>query len=184
MTIITRMTRLFTADFHRVLDHIEEPEALLHQAIREMQTSLETAETNLANSQLRKQELANRVVELKQSLNEIDSQLDLCFESNKDDLARDIVKRKLKACALEKRLNAQQSTLHQSINQQQEALAQNQLSLEHLKQKADSISANATDDHQHCKNINSIMACVDGVTVNDTDIDVAFLQEKKSRGTS
>jgi len=184
MTIITRMTRLFTADLHCVLDHIEEPETLLRQAIREMQTSLESAETNLATSQQRMQALDNRIVALKQSLNDIDSQLDLCFESNEDELARGLVKRKLECSRLEKRLNAQKSTLQQSIIQQQEAFVQNQQSLAQLRQKADALNTNATGDTHNYKSTDSIMTCVDGINVSDADIDVAFLQEKKSRGAS
>jgi len=184
MTVITRIARLFTADFHRVLDHIEEPEALLRQAIREMHKSLEEAESNLVHSQQRDQEIGNRLVELEQTLDDFDAQLDLCFESNKDDLARDLVKRKLEAGALEKRLRAQQSTLRQSITQQQEALVQNQLSLEQLRQKADAISTNECGEHNSFNKIDSILSNADGIIVNDTDVDVAFLQEKKSRSAS
>ena len=37
MALISRVSRLFTADVHAVLDRIEEPEVLLKQAIREME---------------------------------------------------------------------------------------------------------------------------------------------------
>ena len=37
MALINRLSRLFKADFHAVLDQIEEPELLLKQAIREME---------------------------------------------------------------------------------------------------------------------------------------------------
>ncbi len=37
MALITRMTRLFTADLHAVLDRLEEPDVLLKQALREME---------------------------------------------------------------------------------------------------------------------------------------------------
>ena len=38
MALITRISRLFTADFHAVLDRIEEPDVLLKHAIREMES--------------------------------------------------------------------------------------------------------------------------------------------------
>ena len=44
MALINRMSRLFTADVHAVLDRIEEPEALLKQAIREMEEEVQGAE--------------------------------------------------------------------------------------------------------------------------------------------
>ena len=40
MELINRIARLFKADFHAVLDQIEEPEALLRQAIRDMEDEL------------------------------------------------------------------------------------------------------------------------------------------------
>ena len=44
MALINRISRLFKADFHAVLDHIEEPEALLKQAIRDMEDDLAKTE--------------------------------------------------------------------------------------------------------------------------------------------
>ena len=40
MAMMNRLTRLFQADFHAVLDRIEEPDALLHQALRDMEDAL------------------------------------------------------------------------------------------------------------------------------------------------
>jgi len=184
MTLITRVTRLFKADFHRVLDHIEEPEAILRHAIREMQESLDTAGVNLERSLQRDQELSTRLDELEQSIDELDTQLDLCFESNKEELARGIVRRKLEANALRKHLAAQQQTLQQSITQQQESLAQNQLSLEHLRQKADALTIRQSHAEDVQAGIDTILTRAGGVTVDDTDVDVAFLREKQLRGAS
>lgn len=184
MTLITRVTRLFKADFHRVLDHIEEPEALLMHAIREMQESLDSAVLNLDSSLQRDQEQTSQISDLEQSIDELNGQLDLCFESNKEDLARSLVRRKLEANALKKQIAAQQQSLKQSIAQQQETLAENQLSLEHLRQKADvlTVRRNNTEDAQG--SIDSILTRAGGVSVDDTDVDVAFLREKQSRGAS
>ena len=40
MALINRMSRLFTADVHAVLDRIEEPDVLLKHAVREMEEEL------------------------------------------------------------------------------------------------------------------------------------------------
>jgi len=179
MTLITRMARLFKADFHRVLDHIEEPEAILRHAIREMQESLDSAELTLGYSRQRNQELSDRLKELELSLEDIDSQLDLCFESHKEDLARALVKRKLESNALKKNLTLQQTALQQSITRQQEALAQNQLSLEHLRQKMECLTN--YDSSSYPTKDDSVLASADRTHIDDTDLDVAFLNEKKLR---
>ncbi len=40
MALINRMSRLFTADVHAVLDRLEEPDVLLKHAVREMEEEL------------------------------------------------------------------------------------------------------------------------------------------------
>ena len=45
MALINRFSRLFTADMHAVLDRIEEPDALLKQAVREMEEELTRMQT-------------------------------------------------------------------------------------------------------------------------------------------
>ena len=48
MALINRVTQLFKADFHAVLDRIEEPEQLLRQSIRDMEDVLLAADRPLA----------------------------------------------------------------------------------------------------------------------------------------
>ena len=50
MPILNRVKRLFQADVHAILDVIEEPEAVLKQAIREMQESLDQKQGQLTSS--------------------------------------------------------------------------------------------------------------------------------------
>ena len=40
MALISRVSRLLRADLHAVLDHLEEPDVLLRQAVREMEEAL------------------------------------------------------------------------------------------------------------------------------------------------
>ncbi|MEL0585501.1 MAG: PspA/IM30 family protein [Candidatus Thiodiazotropha sp. (ex. Lucinoma kazani)] len=72
MALITRVSRLFQSDLHAVLDRIEEPEALLRQAVREMQEALDR---DAHQAKLLKREQAQLVVrqaDLKRSLAEIE----------------------------------------------------------------------------------------------------------------
>ena len=59
MALITRLSRLFQADFHAVLDRIEEPDIQLKQAIREMQIELQQNEQRLALLQHEAEQLSN-----------------------------------------------------------------------------------------------------------------------------
>ena len=89
MALINRVSRLFKADFHAVLDHIEEPEQLLKQAIRDMEDDLAAAEQRVILCAHDQDALSVRRNELDDTLSEIDEQLDLCFESDKDDRPRE-----------------------------------------------------------------------------------------------
>jgi phage shock protein A len=47
MTLITRITRLFKADLHGILDGLEEPQEVIKQAIRDMEEDIATQERRL-----------------------------------------------------------------------------------------------------------------------------------------
>ena len=97
MALITRISRLFRADFHAVLDRIEEPDVLLRQAIREMEEGLSHDAQRIKVLNHEQGQLMVRKTELEQSTSKIEEELDVCFEAQKDDLARALIKRRLEA---------------------------------------------------------------------------------------
>ncbi len=64
MALITRVSRLFQADFHAVLDRIEEPDVLLRQAVREMEEELARDEQRSKLLQHELRQLINRATDL------------------------------------------------------------------------------------------------------------------------
>lgn len=56
MSLIRRMTHLIKADMHGILDHLEEPEALLKQAVREMKEQIAQREESLAQLRQRRRQ--------------------------------------------------------------------------------------------------------------------------------
>ena len=95
MALITRLTRLFKADMHAVLDRLEEPDALLRQAIREMEEEVSQNARRLQAKEHEIQQVSSRIKEVEKSLNGLDAQLDLCFEAENESLARSLLRRKL-----------------------------------------------------------------------------------------
>ena len=92
MALINRLSRLVKADFHAVLDNIEEPEQLLKQAIRDMEDNLAETEQRILLCANDQEALSVRRMELQNAIDEINAQLDLCFASEKDELARSLIK--------------------------------------------------------------------------------------------
>ncbi len=176
MTIITRVSRLFQADIHAVLDRMEEPEVLLRQAVREMEEDLASDERRLRILDQEHKRLDDRLSDLDQTLNGIEEQLDLCFESGKEDLARSLVRRKLENRQFRKHLAAQRKTMEQSRNDLSARLDENRTRLESVRQKAEVLSVENTPS-QAGNRRDITMEC----TVREEDVDIAFLREQQKR---
>jgi phage shock protein A len=97
MALITRVSRLLRADLHAVLDRVEEPEVLLKQAMREMEEVLTRDEQRIKVLPHEHRQLLTRETDVERSLDEIAGELDVCFESGKDDLACAVIRRTLEA---------------------------------------------------------------------------------------
>ena len=173
MALITRLSRLFHADMNAVLDQIEEPELLLKQAIREMEETLFNNERQIKLLDLEQQKRVSKETEIKQSLTEIDRQLKLCFESNKDELARSFIKRKLETSQYLKSLTEKIVHSTQAINQLKAQLTEQQSQLNSMRQKADIFNLDST------LNNTDIHWNMHSPSVQDEDVDVAFLYEKQ-----
>ena len=94
MALITRVSRLFRADFNAVLDRIEEPDMLLKQAVREMEDELAHDEQRLKASLELEHERARRGA-LDRTLAGFEQELDVCFASGEEELARGVLRRRL-----------------------------------------------------------------------------------------
>jgi phage shock protein A len=154
MALINRISRLFKADFHAVLDQIEEPETLLKQAVRDMEDDLASTAQRIKLCAHDQDALQHRKAELEGSVAEIGSQLDLCFDSGKDDLAKSLVRKKLEAERLLKRLTT-----------------------ELFAQRA-SLQTNASSEFA------DVAWMAREMTVDDNEVEIPFLREKDLRSAS
>jgi phage shock protein A len=184
MALINRVSRLFKADFHAVLDQIEEPEQLLKQAIRDMEDDLAASEQRIKLCAHDTEALAVRKSELENALAEIDEQLDLCFESEKDDLAKNLIRKKLETARLLQRLNAKHAANEKYLAQQGAILDENRTTLEGLRQKAELFAQRSPVHSSGSSEFDDIAWMAREMTVGDDEIEVAFLREKSLRSAS
>ena len=176
MALVTRLSRLFQADFHAVLDRIEEPDLQLRQAVREMQFALDQDQQRKLLLQHEAGQLDKAVVGIGDKLQALDEELDICIAADKDDLARDLVHRKL---AAEKQLRAtsdrstaidlQRQTLDRQIDEQTQQLTS-------MKQKLELLVK--VDDTAVDTNFGSAEA------IRNEEIEIALLREKQKRTQS
>ena len=184
MALINRIARLFKADFHAVLDQIEEPEQLLKQAIRDMEDELACIEQRIAVCAHDQDALSVRRSELESATADIGAQLDLCFKSRKDDLARGLIKRRLEADRLLKRLNSKYATNEAWLDEQRTRLDENQTTLEGLRQKAELFSKRTSTHTDGDSAFDDIAWMAREMIVGDDEIEIEYLREKSLRSAS
>lgn len=184
MALINRISRLFRADFHAVLDQIEEPEALLKQAIRDMEDDLANAAQRINLCANDDKALSVRRRELENASAEIDAQLDLCFESDKDDLAKSLIRKKLEAERLLKRLDAKHVANEVYLEEQRAMLDENNATLEGLRQKAELFAQRAPVHTDGDSQFDDITWMAREMQVGDDEVEIAYLREKSIRSTS
>ena len=184
MALINRVSRLFKADFHAVLDHIEEPELLLRQAIRDMEDDLAARERQLKLCEHEQYSMNDRKRELESALEEIGEQLDLCFASEKDDLAKNLIRKKLEAERLLKRLSSKYAANEKTLAEQRRSIDENQTTLEGLRQKAELVAQCKPAQSDGRSDFDDVAWMAREMTVSDDEVEVAFLREKNIRSTS
>lgn len=184
MALINRISRLFKADFHAVLDQIEEPEVLLKQAIRDMEDELASTEQRIAVCAHDQNALSVRVAELESAVADISAQLDLCFESKKDDLARGLIKKRIEAKRLLKRLNGKHAANESWLDEQRTQLDENQATLEGLRQKAELFAKRKPAHGDSGSEFDDIAWMAREMIVGEDEIEIEFLREKSLRSTS
>jgi phage shock protein A len=176
MALIRRVSRLFAADMHAVLDQIEEPEVVLRQAIREM-------EEELARQRQRAKWLGDEIdaatgqaENLRAAVADIDANLDLCFRENNEALAKKLTRRKLETVKLGEQTQARQLALLKQRDEIAALIAANAEQLESLQQKAAVLAAEPGDGNGAVGRRHPI--------VDEDDVEIAFLREKQARMAS
>ena len=173
MALITRLSRLFQADFHAVLDRIEEPDLQLQQAVREMQFALDQDRQRAKLLQHEQDQLDKAAHGAETQLQVFDEELDTCLAAKKDDLARDLVRRKLGA---EKQLAAvtrQHAIVTRQIGELTRQIDERGEQLASMQQKLDLLVQN--DAAFDPGNLAS------GDTIRNEEIEIALLREKERR---
>lgn len=174
MALINRFSRLFTADLHAVLDRIEEPDVLLKQAVREMEDELAKMQ---ATSRSLEQELEHfdaQETSDRALLSDLDEELDVCFQSEEEELARSLIKRKLEAERRLKAVAAKRAATIKTREGLEAGIAENQGHLANMRQKLELLVDEAQAASPH-------ISVAGDINVGNDEIEIAFLKEKQRR---
>ena len=176
MALINRMSRLFTADVHAVLDRIEEPDVLLKHAIREMEDELAHSEQRVRQLEHERDALADRHGKIQASLTELLSQLDVCFANGNDELARKVVKRKLETEKLGQHVAERSAAIAKELAERRALVDEQRERLDVLRQKAELLAAAPSGGGDEWGRAS--------FTVGEDEVEVALLRERQARKPS
>ena len=175
MTLLTRISRLFRADFHALLDNVEEPDVLLRQAVREMEEELLCDERQEQRLLTELDNLNTRRVELENTLSGISEELDICLTAEREQLARSLIKRRLESERLLERLTQQANSVEKALTDLHVRLKDQRERLEALRQKAalfEDEQRKPFSDSNHHPTVPS---------VSEDEVEIALLKEKQRR---
>ena len=172
MAIINRITRLFRADLHAVLDRIEEPDALLRQSVREMADAIGNDDQHLRQLEQSQQRLRRQQDHIEVSQQQLTQELGLCLAADQEELARGLIRRRLEAEQLLTILGRNQESIATSIDDLNQRLQQNRSRLAAVEQKLvllpiTDTNAQAATDHGGPN------------LITDDEVEIAFLAAKQ-----
>lgn len=176
MALIKRISRLFAADMHAVLDQLEEPELVLKQAIREMEDELARQAQHGKRLEKESDALKKHAQALAAAQEDLDAKLDTCFELGNDDLARKLTRRKLESAKRAEWVASRLGALQDERAELAGIIATNRGQLDSLQQKAELLVTERT-------------ACSDALDgpvdrIGEDEVEIAFLREKHARAAS
>jgi phage shock protein A len=175
MALINRMSRLFTADMHAVLDRIEEPDVLLKHAIREMEEELARGEQCVRVLEAERNALTDRQRKVQSALAGLRDQLDVCFAGANDELARKTLRRQLETERLDKHIAERRAAVDQQLAERRTALEARREQLDVMRQKAELLTVTPSGGDEWGRT---------EFAVGDDEVEVALLRERQRRQPS
>jgi len=170
MTLLARINRLFKADVHAVLDSIEEPNLLLQQSIREMESSLDQTNKLLAKQQQTAKQTIELLAKTKEAQAESQNEIELCLKNNNDDLAKDLLRKKITLSRHIDSLDDQLRETNQLIEQLHLKKEEQSNVLDELKTQAD-IYASSPSKRKRPDQTD--------LSITEAEIEIALLKEKQ-----
>lgn len=182
MALINRVSRLFRADMHAILDRIEEPDVLLKQAVREMEAEMEADEQRIKLMKHEEAQTKERKTDIEQLIKQVDEELDVCFDCGNLDLARTIIRRKLEAEQMLKRMERKLDALENAASELNFRIQDNSGRLASMQQKLE-LLAGQDSTRKNAGELSGVDAGPD-IRIREEDIEIAFLREQHKRAES
>lgn len=94
MGILDRMSRLIRSNVNEMIDQAEDPEKMLNELLREMQTNIREARTQVANMIAQEKQIEAELADAQRDAREWERKAELAITRDREDLAREALRRK------------------------------------------------------------------------------------------
>ena len=178
MTLIARITRLFKADLHGILDALEEPEEVVKQAIRDMAEDIATQERRLDELHAVLQRLTLEAQELTTSIQESERQIDLCFAASNEPLAKNRLRKRLEMAKRARGIARAQDETRARSEGLAKQVAKHKEELAAVVQQLKLYEETRSSQHWASSSCAPLQG---GSFVTDDEVEVAFLEEQRRR---
>jgi len=178
MTLIARITRLFKADLHGILDGLEEPEEVLKQAIRDMEEDIATQEGRLADLHAVLQRLDREAQETTAAMQEIAQHIDTCFAAENEPLAKNLIRKQLEIARRARGIARAQEERRAHSDELATTIAAHKAQLAAVVQK---LTLYEETRSSHVWASSPCSPLQSGSVITDDEVEVAFLEEKRRR---
>lgn len=118
------------------------------------------------------------ITDINENIEQVNNELDICFDNNEAELARNQVKRKLEMQRYQKHMKNKLTSIDKQINELKTRLNENTTRLAAMQQKLDLLTGSS------CKVDREGFSSKCNISINDNDVEIAFLREKQARSAS
>lgn len=178
MSIMTRMTRLFKADVHGVMDQFEDDGLMLRQCLREMETSLAARRAALGRKINARDAARNDLTSRREEIAALEADIDMAIAKDRDDIARFLIKK-------QKPLSRHCSELAHHMENLDREIADAQAYLDKRRHQYDALKLRAS---QHLEREGDAdwprtgkWSAQDASTVTDEEVELELLRRKERR---
>ena len=177
MSILTRISRLFKADIHGILDTLEQPEIILQQSVRDMQSEIDKVEMTISELDNQQGKLEQKHQNLSTVIEELQDQLQFCLRENNELLAKSVIRKKLQANLSLQELSRQLANISEAKKLTIKETDERKEKLQAIRDKL----ALFTEKIE----LNDCASSTDlNTSITQDDVELAFLYEKKSYVTA
>ncbi|MET1253987.1 PspA/IM30 family protein [Aliikangiella maris] len=182
MALFKRIGTLLSADIHAVLDWVEDPQDLLKQAMREMQTELQKQQYCLSQTQQSLVHLKSQLAQLATEQEKIERNIDLCFTTQQQALLKVQIKNKLILQKQHHFLLTQQDILKKQEIQAAQNIEENEAQYEKLQQQL--IAVGLTNNQHYQSGAPYTQKNTYHFSVTEDEITMALIEAKQARERS